>query len=64
MAPARRYRSTYGGRTGAACWAVSVEERRGRNVTAVALVNKNARTAWALLAQGTSFDAEHVGAAA
>ena len=41
-------------------WAVALEERRGRNVTAVAVANKNARTAWAVLARGTSFDAAHV----
>ena len=30
-------------------WAVSVHERRGANVAAVALANKTARTAWVLL---------------
>ena len=30
-------------------WAVSVHARRGANIAAVALANKNARTAWALL---------------
>ena len=32
-------------------WAVSVHARRGANIAAVALANKNARTAWALLAR-------------
>ena len=45
-------------------WSVAVQERRGRNVAIVALANKNARTAWALLARGTSFDAGHVEEAA
>ena len=35
----------------------------GRNVAAVALANKNARTAWAVLARGAEFDAGHVGRA-
>ena len=30
-------------------WAVKVNARRGMNVASVALANKNARTAWALL---------------
>ena len=30
-------------------WAVSVHARRGANIAAVALANKSARTAWALL---------------
>ena len=45
-------------------WAVEVAERRGPNLAAVALANKNARTAWALLARGESFDATHTGEAA
>jgi len=45
-------------------WALATEARRGRNVAAVALANKNARTAWAVLARGAEFDAEHVGRAA
>ena len=45
-------------------WALDLQERRGANVAAVALANKNARTAWALLAGGTDFDAGHVGKAA
>ena len=32
-------------------WAVSVHARRGANIAAVALANKTARTAWALLAR-------------
>ena len=45
-------------------WAVGVEERRGKNLAAVALANKNVRTAWALLARGESFDVAHMGEAA
>ena len=40
-------------------WAVEVEERRGTNIAAVALANKNARTAWAVLAREASFDADY-----
>ena len=45
-------------------WAVGVEERRGKNVAAVALANKNARAAWAVLTHDTPFDADHLGRAA
>lgn len=45
-------------------WALATEQRRGRNIAAVALANKNARTAWAVLAPGVAFDIEHVGRAA
>ena len=45
-------------------WAASVEGRRGRNIAAVALANKNARTAWAVLAGGSEFDFDHLGKAA
>ena len=41
-------------------WALSVEKRRCRNIAAVALANKNARIAWALLRNETEFDAGHV----
>lgn len=36
-------------------WISSLEERRGRNRTAVALANKNARTAWALMVSGEQY---------
>ena len=36
-------------------WALQVEHRRGRNIAGVALANKNARNAWALLAQDVDF---------
>lgn len=36
-------------------WAVEVERRRGRNVASVALANKNARAAWAVLARNVDF---------
>ena len=45
-------------------WIKVVEERRGKNVAAVALANKNARTAWAVLAKATDFDREYLGRAA
>ena len=38
-------------------WAVGVEGRRRRNVAAVALANKNARTAWPILTRETCFEA-------
>ncbi len=39
-------------------WASELEQRRGRNVAGVALANKNARTAWAILAKEADFVAE------
>ena len=42
-------------------WVKAVEERRGKNVAAVALANKNARVAWTVLAKGTDFDREACG---
>jgi transposase len=36
-------------------WARSVEERRGHNVAVVALANKTARIAWAMLRHGEDF---------
>ena len=40
-------------------WAVATQARRGANVAAVALANKNARTAWALLRRDEHYDAAH-----
>ena len=40
-------------------WAVEVGKRRGTNIAAVALANKNVRTAWAVLAREASFDADY-----
>ena len=40
-------------------WAVATQARRGANVAAVALANKNARTAWALLRRDDHYDAAH-----
>ena len=40
-------------------WAVATQARRGANVAAVALANKNARTAWALLRRDEDYDAGH-----
>ena len=45
-------------------WAVATRERRGWNIAVVALANKNARAAWAVLAREAEFDAEHIGKAA
>jgi len=36
-------------------WVCKLEERRGKNITAVAVANKNARTAWALLSKKTVY---------
>ncbi|HSV84840.1 MAG TPA: IS110 family transposase [Ramlibacter sp.] len=40
-------------------WLIELVKRRGINVAAVALANKNARIAWALLARDRDFDAHH-----
>jgi transposase len=39
-------------------WASALEQRRGHNVATVALANKNARVAWAILAHGDRFRRE------
>jgi transposase len=44
---------------GRALWLAEVIKRRGPNVAAVALANKNARIAWALLARDSEFDVNH-----
>ncbi len=36
-------------------WAQTLAERRGANVAAVALANKLARIAWAMLAHGRAY---------
>jgi transposase len=46
-----------GQRADACNWISSVVSRRNKNVAAVALANKNARIAWALLAHDRQFDA-------
>lgn len=51
-------------RTDACNWISSVVSRRNKNVAAVALANKNARIAWALLAHDRQFDAGYVRSAA
>jgi transposase len=38
-------------------WAADVERRRGKNIATVALANKTARIAWAMLAHGDSYRA-------
>jgi len=47
-------RSPFGGGVTEA-WALALLERRGKNKTIVALANKLARMAWAMLAKGTTF---------
>ena len=47
-----------------ASWLARLLERRNSNVAAVALANKNARTVWALLAQGRDFRADFMPAMA
>jgi len=37
-------------------WIVGVASRRHKNVAAVALTNKNARIAWALIVRGGAYD--------
>lgn len=49
---------------GADPWLKGLLARRNKNVAAVALANKNARTIWALLAQDREYQAHDVGAAA
>jgi transposase len=44
-------------------WVARLVARRNRNVAAVALANKNARIAWALLAHQREFEADYVSAA-
>jgi transposase len=41
-------------------WQKAIEERRPANVEAVALANKMARTAWAILAHGRTYEKNHV----
>ena len=36
-------------------WISQLDARRGKNISAVAVANKNARVAWALLSQGTTY---------
>ena len=38
-------------------WLTNLSARRHRNVTVVALANKMARIAWAILSKGTHYDA-------
>jgi transposase len=40
-------------------WRVSVSQRRHRNIAAVALANKNARIAWAVLTRGGHYDSQY-----
>jgi transposase len=41
-------------------WLTKLLGRRHPNIVAVALANKNARTAWAILAHGREFRADYV----
>jgi len=45
-------------------WLGKLIERRNPNIAAVALANKNARIAWALLANDRNFDLDHARRAA
>ena len=36
-------------------WILEIEQRRGKNITAVAVANKNARIAWALLTKKENY---------
>lgn len=38
-------------------WVTQLEERRGKNISAVAVANKNARVAWALLSNKSTYQA-------
>jgi transposase len=38
-------------------WVSEIEKRRGKNISAVAVANKNARIAWALLSKKTTYQA-------
>ncbi len=51
-------------RAEACSWISAVGNRRNKNVAAVALANKNARIAWALLAHDRQFDAGYARSAA
>jgi transposase len=41
-------------------WVMQLEERRGKNISAVAVANKNARVAWALLSNKSTYHASAV----
>ena len=41
-------------------WISEVDQRRGKNISAVAVANKNARIAWALLSKSENYDAAAV----
>lgn len=45
-------------------WAADIKRRRGPNIAAVAVANKNVRTAWSLLVHEKAFEAERYGEAA
>lgn len=57
----------HGARTALTCmkapsqWQLRLASRRPRNIATVALANKNARTAWALLAHDRDYNPNHVG---
>ena len=38
-------------------WSNKLDQRRGKNISAVAVANKNARIAWALLSKNVNYDA-------
>ena len=38
-------------------WISELDQRRGKNISAVAVANKNARIAWVLLSKNVNYDA-------
>lgn len=51
------YRATQ--RLDAESWLVKLTNRRNKNIAAVALANKTARTVWALLAHGREYQSDY-----
>ncbi|CAB3704812.1 IS110 family transposase ISRta3 [Paraburkholderia sediminicola] len=41
-------------------WQKAIQERRPANVAAIAIANKMARTAWAILAHGCAYEKDHI----
>jgi transposase len=41
-------------------WQKAIQERRPANIVAIALANKMARTAWAILAKGSTYEKDHI----
>lgn len=43
-------------------WVSAIDQRRGKNISAVAVANKNARIAWALLSKKTTYQCQEIAA--